>query len=114
MPWALQIHGPRWADRAGGVWLFGHARLAHPRSSVRGRTHHTWVTGEALAGLGARLGGEASRVTLGVDARQLTRVGDEAEAVELDSDQRGWPPSDLFQTVARVPFPSVTNTANTP
>jgi hypothetical protein len=76
-------------------WAVGHLRLCGAGESAR---HCAIVTGRALAGLGAGLGGGDTSVGLGTHSRQVVMVTDGNVSLDLDQDAPRWPGFNLFAT----------------
>lgn len=85
-------------------WAFGHLRMRGVGSPHR---HWAIVTGKALVGLGAGVGGGETSLGVAVDSRQLAVVQDENIHLEFDQDAPRWPGFDLF--AAQVQASSLNN-----
>lgn len=76
-------------------WAFGHLRMRGV-----GSPHRPWalVTGKALAGLGAGMGGGDTSLGVVLDSRQLAMIQHGNVHLKFDQDAPRWPGFDLFAT----------------
>jgi hypothetical protein len=81
------------AREVNSLWAFGHL---HMRTVGRMDRHQAIVTGKALAGFGAGLGGNDSSLSLALDTRQSAVVAGENVQVDFDQDASRWPGFNLF------------------
>lgn len=75
------------------LWAFGHLRS---RSVPLNSRHVAIVTGKALAGFGAGVGGDDTSLGLVLDGRQCAVVLDPNAQLDFDQDAPRWPGFDLF------------------
>jgi len=78
---------------ANSRWMIGRVGM---RSVRQERTAQAIITGRALVGLGAGLGGGETSLSLAMDTRQQAVVGDADLWLELDQVASPWPGFDFF------------------
>ena len=96
------VAGLSWRE-VNSRWAFGHLRMRGVGSPHR---HWAIVTGKALAGLGAGVGGGDTSVSVALDSRQLAVVQDENVHLEFDQDAPRWPGFNLFATQVQASSPN--------
>lgn len=78
---------------ADSVWGLGHLRLTSIPSTTR---HQAIITGKALAGLAAHVGGGDTSLSVGLDGRQRLAMVGQNIGLEFDQDATRWPGFDFF------------------
>lgn len=95
---------PLWKSRSGRVWAFGWQRLRTPPSS---RHRQAFITGRALAGFAAQLGGGDSSFHAGTHAVETTFIQSTDTYLTFAGTNTHWPYYDLMTMAIDAPEPRI-------